>query len=349
MSNNVTHFFGLDYHQDSIQVCVLDGEGKILINKKVPNSIGALVVLAEQYGPVTRAAVEACAGAPCLVETLRHVHGWKIEQAHAGYVARMKQSPDKSDYTDARILADLARVDYLPVVWSPPKYIRTLRDFVRHRAALVKSRTSEKLRLLALLRRNRAKSEHKRWSKDWCLWLSETYQIDEDSRWLVLEHLETILFLNGKIETIEARLKKFTADDPLIGILMKQKNIGPITAWIMRAEIADFSRFKNGKQLSNFCGLSPRNVSSGNRQATSGLIKSGAPILRCVIIEAAQRLSHGKGDESVLFNRLHHKNGKPKCVAIAAVANRWIRKLFHVINAEVRQWALAKEKETTAA
>lgn len=40
--------------------------------------------------------------------------GWRVELAHPGYVERMKRSPDKSDYSDSRMLADLTRVGYLP-------------------------------------------------------------------------------------------------------------------------------------------------------------------------------------------------------------------------------------------
>jgi hypothetical protein len=65
--------------------------------------------------------------------------------AHPGYTARMKQTPDKSDGTDAKLLADLNRAGYLPFVWLAPKYIRELRDLVRYRYGLVQQRTQTKL------------------------------------------------------------------------------------------------------------------------------------------------------------------------------------------------------------
>ena len=69
--------------------------------------------------------------------------------------------------------------------------------------------------------------------------------------------------------------------------LIALRGIGLTTAWALRAEIGRFDRFKSGKQLSRYCGLSPRNASSGNRQADAGLIKAGNELLRAVIIEAA--------------------------------------------------------------
>ncbi len=34
----ITRFVGLDYHQDSVQVCVMDAAGNTLANRSVPNS-----------------------------------------------------------------------------------------------------------------------------------------------------------------------------------------------------------------------------------------------------------------------------------------------------------------------
>ena len=58
----------------------------------------------------------------------------------------MKQTPDKSDWTDAKLLADLTRIGYIPRVWLAPEHIRDLRELVRHRHGLVEQRKQAKLR-----------------------------------------------------------------------------------------------------------------------------------------------------------------------------------------------------------
>ncbi|MEM6469290.1 MAG: IS110 family transposase [Planctomycetota bacterium] len=63
-----------------------------------------------------------------------------------------------------------------------------------------------------------------------------------------------------------------------------------LTALTLRAEIGRFDRFQSGKQLARFCGVTPWNASSGERQADAGLIKAGNRELRRVLIEAAHRL-----------------------------------------------------------
>ena len=82
----------------------------------------------------------------------------------------MKQSPDKTDFSDARVLADLERVGYPPRVWIAPKALRELRTLVRDRQQLAAQRRNLKLQIGALLREHRRRS-HNRWTEAWCAWL----------------------------------------------------------------------------------------------------------------------------------------------------------------------------------
>jgi transposase len=331
VSKKVAHFVGLDYHQDEIQVCILDRQGVMLANKKLPNDTAILDHFVRRHCAHFQASIEACTGAAAIGDELRHLYHWDIRQAHAGYVSRMKRSPDKTDYSDARILADLVRVDYLPEVWLPPVHICHLRSMVRRRDQLIKDRTREKLRLRALLRNYRLVPPGSAWSRSWIAWLTDSDKIPEDIAFVLEDLLDSIKRLTERVDKVMERLVSMTKDDPLVNLLLGQAGIGIVTAVAMRSEIGDFGRFRTGKQLSNFCGVSPRNASSGNRQATSGLILAGSPLLRCVLIEAAHRLTRYDDHWRGLFQRLHGKKHKPKCVALAAVANRWIRRIFHQV------------------
>src|SRR5262245_51782380 len=126
-------FVGLDYSLHGVQVCVLDGAGRVLMNRTLPDSAAALAAAVGRLGVVRGAALEACTGAADLAAELADRHGWPVHLAHPGYVAKMKQSPDKTDYADARLLADLERVGYLPRVWIAPAAPRHLRTRTRAR------------------------------------------------------------------------------------------------------------------------------------------------------------------------------------------------------------------------
>lgn len=50
----VTTFVGLDYHQDSVQVCVLDSQGNQLTNRSVNNNAAVIARVATRHGRPTR-------------------------------------------------------------------------------------------------------------------------------------------------------------------------------------------------------------------------------------------------------------------------------------------------------
>jgi transposase len=325
----VTVFVGLDYHQDSVQVCVMDRAGSVLTNRPCASSWSAIHAVVLPYANRVRAAIEACSGAAELAEDLVGQAGWSVDLAHPGYVARMKQSPDKTDFADARVLADLERVGYLPRVWLAPRVIRELRRLVRFRQQLAAQRRNCKLRIRSLLRDGRVRSpEGKAWTVAWLKWLQTTLEVSEQTRWILDRQLAHLAYLSTEIKAVEKRLSELTTDDPVVEKLLSLTGVGLITAVTLRAEIGHFDRFRNGKQMARFCGLSPRNASSGQRQADAGLIKAGNPELRAVLIELAHRLARYDRRWGKLAVELRIA-GKPGSVVAAAIANRWVRWLHH--------------------
>jgi transposase len=327
-------FVGLDYHHTSVQVCILDREGKVLVNRPCKNDWQAITAVVAGHSAKPRAAIEACTGSADLADELVGKAGWHVDLAHPGYVARMKQSPDKTDFSDARMLADLERVGYLPKVWLAPQEVRELRRLVRYRQQLVGERRGLKQRVGALLREGRVvQPRASAWSVAWLAWLRAAEGLTEQTRWVVDRQLARLEWLKQEIVAVEARLAKLTADDPLVRRLLAMKGIGLVTAATIRAEVGRFDRFRSGKQLARFCGLTPRNASSGQRQADAGLIKAGNPQLRTVLIEAAHRLMRYDERWAVL-NAAMRARGKPGSVVAAAVANRWVRWLYHQMQPE---------------
>ena len=109
---------------------------------------------------------------------------------------------------------------------------------------------------------------------------------------------------------------------------MKRKGVGLIAASTLRAQIDTFTRFRKGKELSRFCGFSPRNASSGEHESSCGMIRAGDPGLRRVLIQVGHWLcchdAHWRPFALRLIN-----NGKPRPLVVVAVVNRWLRRLFY--------------------
>jgi transposase len=330
-------FVGLDYHMESVQVCVLARDGKVLANRPVKNDWRAVAAVVRGCGPeaTVQAAIESCCGAADLADELITQAQWSVDLAHPGYVARIKQSPDKTDFSDARLLADLERVGYLPRVWLAPEEVRELRRLVRYRQSLTKERKKLKLQIGATLREARQKppAELNSWTKAWLAWLTDTAVLSPNARLITRHRLTRLAALVQEIRAVECLLARQTAQDPLVQKLQTLPGIGLVTAVTLRAEIGRFDRFRTGKQLARFCGMTPRNTSSGERQADAGLIRAGNPELRTVVVEAAHRLMRYDERWMKFAGRLSLR-GKPVSLINAAVANRWLRWLFHQMQPE---------------
>ncbi len=334
MKGSVPVFVGIDYADQVSQVVVLDADGCQLGTRRLRSEGDRLIAYAERFGPIGGVAIEACCGAATLADELIQRRGWPVQLAHPGFVRRMKRNPDKTDYSDARVLADLRRVGYLPPVWLAPSAIRELRRLTRGRQALVEEARRVKLRVRALLRDLRiGKPETVRrvWTRRGQAWLTELAsdaRLPNESQWLLGRHLRHLDYLAAEIKTYEQRLGETVADDPLVQRLLEQAGIGLITAGVLRAEIGQFERFGSGKQLAHYCGVSPQNASSGERQADAGLVRGGNRQLKLALIELAHRLKRYDPHWCDLAARLSQA-GKARCVIVAAVANRWVRKLYY--------------------
>lgn len=322
-------FVGLDYHTASVPVYALDRAGAVLLNQACDNGWRALRDLVARFGPDARAAIASCSGAADLAEELVTRAGRLVDLAHPGYVARMKADPDKTDYSDARMLADLERVGYLPKVGHAPAEVRELRRLVRYRQQLAGERRNVKLRVGALPRDNRvaAPGGVSPWTAAWVQWLARDAAPSEQTRWVIDRHLARLRALAADIKAAEERLAGATADDPLVRTLLALKGIGLATAATIRAEVGRFDRFRTGKQAARFCGLTPRNASGGQRRADAGLIKAGNPQLRATRTEAAHRLIRYEARWKKPAAGMKAR-GKAGSLA-AAAANRRVRWLFH--------------------
>lgn len=326
---SVARFVGLDYHEDTVRVCILNEAGDTLVNCNCRNDIEEVGELIWTFGNPAGVALEACGGSAAFAHELQARYQWRVRLAHPGYVNRMKQSPDKSDHDDAELLADLLRVDYLPEVWLPPLEVLELRRVVRYRQGQTAERKNIKQRIGALLREERVpKPACNPWTKAWFQWLKEEAQLSEQARWVMDRLLEDLAHIEERIADTEERMRAITEHDPTTQALLQQKGIGLVTAVTLRAEIGDFRRFRSGKQLARFCTVTPLNSSSGKRQVEGGLVRQGNRELRRVVLEAAQRLARYEPKWKDLKEKMKRR-GKPGAVAVAAVANRWVRWLFH--------------------
>jgi transposase len=200
---------------------------------------------------------------------------------------------------------------------------------VQYRQQLANRRRSIKQRVQAVRREHRIKGARAgAWTQTWIYWLRHHERLSETSRWLIEEHLQELNWVQGRIDRVEAKLDESTENDHVVQRLRRLPGIGAVTAWALRASIGRFDRFRSAKALARYCGLSPKNDSSGDHRRQRGLIADADRQLRALLIQAGHRLLRRSDRWGQLGQHLLAQ-GKAKSVAVAAVTNRWLRWIYH--------------------
>ena len=101
----------------------------------------------------------------------------------------------------------------------------------------------------------------------------------------VLEEIEDI---QRRIRDLEQQLKRVAKDDPVIQKFMTINGIGLLCATAMRASVQSPAQFKNGRQLSAWLGITPREYSSGDKRYLGRITKKGDKYLRTLLIHGAR-------------------------------------------------------------
>jgi transposase len=84
----------------------------------------------------------------------------------------------------------------------------------------------------------------------------------------------------AEIEQLNQQVLEQAGQRPTAWLLMTHPGVGPITALATDVFLGDPKRFRDGKALTSYIGMIPREHSSSGRQRSGGLSKQGNPLLR---------------------------------------------------------------------
>src|SRR5918994_6508258 len=135
------HHAGLDVSLEETAICVVDGTGRIVKERRVPSEPEALVAALRESGlAFERIGLEACSLAAWLHDALRGagLPAVCIETRQAN--AAMKTMPNKTDRNDARALAQIMRTGWFRAVHVKSRQSRLWRSLLVARRTLLNER-----------------------------------------------------------------------------------------------------------------------------------------------------------------------------------------------------------------
>ena len=314
-------YIGLNVHKDSTFVTVLDQDGRVAVQRKLPNE--RVPSFLKQFN-VEKIGLEASTHVVPLYRALVS-RGFRVEVSHPKKTRYIAEARIKSDKVDSKAIAELVRLEALPQSYMPPPEIACLREKVRRRAFLVRERAKLKTKIRGVLAYEGVKPSEglglfTRKGVDWL-------------RSLCLEpidcYLRVIMVLNGEIRRLSRELKQLAGLDEDVRLLMTIPGLGYYLALLVKAEIGDVNRFKSGDHLCSYAGLVPSTYNSGGVTRHGGITREGSRWLRWAMVEAA--MTHVKYDTSITrsYHRIAEKRGRK--TAIVATARRLLLSCYSVL------------------
>ena len=260
---------------------------------------------------------------------------------HEGW--RWKNTKRKNDRLDALRLAQLSAMNQLPTVYMPKREVRQKRSLISYRQTIVKRRTQIKNNIRAILDRQGLKlpAGKKAWTKKQLGVLREfsiplaKAKLDSLWRgqlWLELEELSAISL---HLVELEEKLNRLGAKDKRIVLLRSAAGVGPRLAEAVVAFIDDPHRFKSGKQVGSYAGLTPRQYQSGSMDRQGRISGQGNKYLRALLVEVSWMSLRWNPWAKQTYERICRGSKSRRKIAITAVA----RKLL------VRCWAMLRDEE----
>lgn len=227
--------------------------------------------------------------------------GWTISLINpclVKYFGKSLNLRNKTDEVDARLLAVYGH-ERKPSPWIPPTPEEDqLKSMYRTRAKLVQIQTM-------LGNRDEACS-----------------MAAPESQKAHHQVLETI---RDQIQALERGVNELTAGASALKrdrmLLQSIPGVGPITSMGVLAELGDLRRFRRGRQLTAFAGVSPKRFESGKYKGKSHMCKVGGTNIRPTLYMAAVSLTNRSGPLGEFYRRLVGR-GIPEKAAIGALMRK---------------------------
>jgi transposase len=322
---------GIDLAKNVFQVHAVDERGTVVLRKQLRRD--QMTAFFANLPPCV-IGMEACGSAHHWARTLKSL-GHEARLMSPQFVKPYVKS-NKNDVADAEAICEaVARPNmrFVPVKSVEQQAVLSLH---RVRQGFVKARTAQANQIRSLLGEfgliMPAGISHiaKRVPR---LLEDASSALPGSFRQLIARLTEHLKDLDMQVDEFEAQIKSWHRSSELSLKLEKIPGIGPLGASALVASIADANSFANGRQLSAWLGLVPRQHSSGGKPSLLGISKRGDVYLRTLLIHGARSAILAAQRKAVntnvwltgLLGRRHPN------VAAVALANKNVRTVWALL------------------
>jgi len=281
------YFAGLDVSMAETHVCVMNRDGAVVLEVKVPSTPPDIAAALAQAPACERIVFETGRMAPMLYHGLSQL-GLPIVciESRQAYQALKSLATYKTDRNDARGLAHLARTGFFKPVHVKSLPAHALRSLIIARKKLVGQRVTleNQIRGLAVVFGVRLPRALTAAFIRQALRASEGIAgLSAAMRGLVAARAAVL----GAIVAIDADIRRMVRASEACRRLMAIPGVGQLTALAFTAAIDDPGRFRRSRDIGAYLGLVPRRYQSGEVDYTGSISKCGDRRVRTLLYEAA--------------------------------------------------------------
>jgi transposase len=281
------HYAGIDVSLEYSSICVVDANGKIVREGKVPSEPDALISWFGSLGlELSRIGLEAGPLSQWLYAAMKQV-GLVVELLETRHVRKAFEAmPVKSDRNDARGIAQLMRLGWFRPVHCKSIGAQETRAVLTARK-LVQSKLQDVENHLRGLLRGFGLKVGKTTNLSFARRIRELVA-NHASLEMIAEALVSVhAVLLREFKAFEKQVRSMARQDAKARLLMSTPAVGPIVALTYASAIDDPGRFKSSKRVGAHFGLTPKKYQSGQTDYTGRISKIGDASVRTALYEAA--------------------------------------------------------------
>jgi len=275
---NSVKYVGLDVHQSTISVAVLNVEGKLVMQSVLATQAAAILDFLHGLRGTLHVTLEEGTYSAWLYDLLRR-HVAKLVVCNPRKNALLK-SGNKSDQIDARKLAELLRGDLLSAVYHGEHGTRGLQELVRSYSTLTEDTTRVMGRLKALFRSQAIECAGRKpyGSRHRGEWLAQLHEAGLQRRAeLLYQELDS---LQGLRRQARQEVMQECRQHEAAKWLRTVPFLGPLRVAVLIGRVQTPHRFRSKRQFWTYCGLALETRSSADYRVQHGeLLRRQKPVL----------------------------------------------------------------------
>ncbi len=323
---------GIDIAKSTFQLHGADYSGRAVLKKRLPRH--KLVAFVANLPPCI-IVMESCGGANYWARVFQR-SGHTVKLISPQFVKPFVKT-NKNDANDAEAIVEAASrpsMNFVPIKQVEQQDIQSIH---RIRTRIVKNRTAliNEIRGLCLEYGVVLTPGAARVKSSLCAVIAVSdNELTPSSREFMRDLYDELVDVEGRLKRLDARIRQLCRQNERCRRILKVPGVGELTATAIVAAIPNPKEFRNGRHMSAWLGLVPRQSSSGDKRILLGISKRGDRYLRTLLIHGARAvLSHCKDADNDYSRWVTRKKATlSHNKAAVALANKNARIIWSMLN-----------------